>query len=122
MSPSLQDLPPELRLMIYDQVFAELPTTQDGKLDREAGGLRLLQVCSLIRQEAIPVFRKRVMAEMDVTMERMNAVVGKADDQTLKLKALRPLWEEQARFIALSMELVVLAVLVDQGMARYQCL
>jgi len=62
MATSLLQLPPELRLIIYEKVFEDV-LVKDGKLDRKASGLEVLHVCRQLRQEAETLLDQRFHTE-----------------------------------------------------------
>ncbi|GAB1741305.1 hypothetical protein NU219Hw_g6544t1 [Hortaea werneckii] len=68
MAPSLLDLPPELRLLIYEFAMPKHEYNSEGRLLRQGTRFNLIQICRLIRHESFLPMLRHVHQE---TKERM---------------------------------------------------
>jgi len=72
------DLPPELRVRIYNFAFTDnlrYQNTRSGKLDRRVCGLKVLGIRHTARYEAAPLLRLSIEAKLKIVRERGRANV-----------------------------------------------
>lgn len=67
------ELPPEIRVMVYRELFAMLPKAGDDASKHEAEPTALLQVCSVVRHEASNAFKQEVIAQDHDLSRHMHA-------------------------------------------------